>query len=559
MTWRTNLVTPLPEVMRTGRAIADTGGEGPSDLNAHSCDEQRDDACHRLARKHPGAHGKCTDEELGPSWCPGVVTCARKPPAPTSAGQAGGEAWNRVPCKTSDLELHDQDDDECYEPGAAAAPAPFGRDARPDVAWVLEHLKTRVPRSAASKHSRGLTDSQVVISIVLLCTALASVSEREEVVEAALKSEEGPAEPTEERKGRCVPSPAVGSEVLRCVLDYLQGLCTREALAVRGERLAVRALGLLKPLAQRAEVHVKDVLLMPSACCRGYEGEMEARASAILGLVSGRVACLAAAGCERPEAWRWLVTALRLATGITELDLNRSDFALEQHAAMTEALRSQPATQMPLVMWCPDVSLRFMCKLQELRICCASLEPEAAHHWAKTLRLLGHLRVLHLESNPLGDDSAAVLIEAVRDARKLRDLNMAKTGLSDTAAVALCPLIPRLERLDVHANRISDKGAAHIADALRSLPPRPQPATQLRTDFTGNDISDVGKDRLIRACALAPVETLSCAYSRPLPIFGDEDSALFEPLESFDRERMPSSSPSCQAARRLGVQPSSCH
>lgn len=106
---------------------------------------------------------------------------------------------------------------------------------------------------------------------------------------------------------------------------------------------------------------------------------------------------------------------------------------------------------------------------------------------------------LDLHDNPMTEDVADALADALRAQRGLRCLNLTDTGLGDegvaTIASAIADCCPDLEELHLELNEITAAGAAALASALPRLP-------ALRIlDLKENELEDEG------AIALAPVRT----------------------------------------------------
>jgi hypothetical protein len=123
---------------------------------------------------------------------------------------------------------------------------------------------------------------------------------------------------------------------------------------------------------------------------------------------------------------------------------------------------------------------------------------------------LRRLRVLGLDSNPMGDAALLALVRALPPT--VTQLLLAGVGLTDAGAAGFAAALrdlPRLWALGLNGNAVGDAGAQLLAPALRGLP-------ELRdVGVTLSDMTDDGAAALAAALRDAPALRAVFLYTQP--------------------------------------------
>ena len=85
-------------------------------------------------------------------------------------------------------------------------------------------------------------------------------------------------------------------------------------------------------------------------------------------------------------------------------------------------------------------------------------------------RMLYYFENLYLSHNPIGDNGASLISEAVRKIATLKTLNLFNCGITSRGAEDLSRSLAQncsLEKLDIGLNNVGDEGISHVAEALK--------------------------------------------------------------------------------------------
>ena len=99
--------------------------------------------------------------------------------------------------------------------------------------------------------------------------------------------------------------------------------------------------------------------------------------------------------------------------------------------------------------------------------CGSNLNQKDALHIAKILYFIEHL---YLTNNPIGDNGASLISEAVRETATLKTLILHDCGITLRGAKELSRALTQnssLEKLDISDNNLGDEGISHVAEALK--------------------------------------------------------------------------------------------
>jgi Ran GTPase-activating protein (RanGAP) involved in mRNA processing and transport len=165
---------------------------------------------------------------------------------------------------------------------------------------------------------------------------------------------------------------------------------------------------------------------------------------------------------------------------------------------------------------------------------------------ASAVASLPHLRKLNLHRNRIGDKglhALAAAANAAPDFPRLRVLNLRDCGIADAGVTSLCQLLrcqPKLRELQLGMNHISDAGAAALAAAL----PACRKMRRLKLDDVGfHGCSAAGtSQRTVDALAAAAAQLprlRELHIARSTRCMRDADPRASEPLRVLAVARLP--------------------
>ena len=162
-------------------------------------------------------------------------------------------------------------------------------------------------------------------------------------------------------------------------------------------------------------------------------------------------------------------------SSLEELNLSRNRFNSEATKLIITALRRNctlrkfniAGSRIPTQLLAPLLGL----PLVSLYLFMCFIGPEEARVIAKTLCSNTVLEVLGLSDNPIGDKGAASLAEMLKHSKNLKALNLKITSITAQGACEIARALSSntytiLEKLNLEADRIGDKGASALAEML---------------------------------------------------------------------------------------------
>ena len=152
------------------------------------------------------------------------------------------------------------------------------------------------------------------------------------------------------------------------------------------------------------------------------------------------------------EASNHVSLVLRSNTSLKSLNLSHNKLKTPGCISICEAMKNQHHN------------------LKVFNISCNEIQSEAAHSIAHCLKGKHELETFSIHGNDLGTGITTVISELKSTPKKLKELNLNKSGkINHRAAQKLCQVIrenPLLEMLDISSTQLQKSGAANIFNAL---------------------------------------------------------------------------------------------
>ena len=132
-------------------------------------------------------------------------------------------------------------------------------------------------------------------------------------------------------------------------------------------------------------------------------------------------------------------------------------------------------------------------------------QQDIAYHVEDALKINPLLERLHLRKMGLRDSAIERIANGIKFSTNLKYLDLSANKLCQDSATTLCPILSKLEVLDLSHNRIKSEGAINLANSIKESGKE----ICLRTlGLTNAEIGDGGIVALLDAYENSPLETL---------------------------------------------------